>query len=230
MPASALFQSNRLHWTTPHGWPGGLEVPSSNLGAPTESLMNTAIPQCERRLQCPYSARTELSDTVAANPYIRALRFCSPRRGRSIAERSSHGSRSRPQAGVTRRRNNGFRMADRAGGGGPARRPPVGWALPNWVTALTYQPWTLLPSSPLSPNTTNRCTFDAQFARILMWPPSVFRGGRPKLAWGTSRPATFMGVWFPGGRARERLASRDHGGNGLRLGVGRASGLNLGVR
>ena len=111
-------------------------------------------------------------------------------------------------------------MADRAGGGAPLGGPQFGWALPNWVTALTYQPWTLLPSSPLSPNTTNRCTFDAQFARILMWPPSVFRGGRPKLAWGHQPPRDLTGVWFPGGRARERLASRDHGGNGLRLGVG----------
>ena len=88
-----------------------------------------------------------------------------------------------PQAGlVTRRRNNGLGMADRAGGGAPLGGPQFGWALPNWVTALTYQPWTLLPSSPLSPNTTNRCTFDAQFARILMWPPSVFGRGRPTLA------------------------------------------------
>ena len=78
-------------------------------------------------------------------------------------------------------------------------------------TALTYHSGRYSRPPPLSRTTTNGRTFGAQFARILMWPPSVFACGRPKLARGPSRPATFTGVGFPGGRARGGWLGRPRG-------------------
>ena len=94
-------------------------------------------------------------------------------------------------------------MAYRAGGGPRSVAPSlVGAAVLG--TALTYHSGPYSPQPPLSRTTTNGRTFGAQFARILMWPPSVLRAG--DLNWrGAQPPRDLYGKW--GSQGEERGAA-----------------------